>query len=356
MKQKIFFIFIILFSIFFVINIEAKKHIDAVYFEEGVNKYLEGDFDGAISDFKKSLDYNSDNLDSKTALLKIYMERGRYYYNNRDYQKALKDFNEANTISPDNQTIVDLIKNSKQQLLDNEEHIVQEVSPNDIEKIKQAIGLDDSMQSFMKSLKEFQARDENLLKALEEQKSGVLELKKLIFFVIVGGIVAFFLFIIIVVFFIKKVPQSSSIDDKKLDDILNKMKQGDGVDFSEKDWTGVKFKKDISINTLKQALNSNNFNRRVEAFNLIFLYDKEMAFNLIREKLEKGTNSDKAVMYAVLGKVQTIQALLLLLEFSSDAYLKGHLKHSIKNALKQYLNLKFLTQKHKDVINRIINQ
>ena len=83
------------------------------YFNQGVEKYNAGNYQGAIDDYTKSIEMNSQNADA-------YYNRGIAKYDSEDYQGAIDDYTKAIEIDPeytsayDNRGIPDRIEKDYQ--------------------------------------------------------------------------------------------------------------------------------------------------------------------------------------------------------------------------------------------------
>ena len=64
------------------------------YFNQGVEKYKAGNYQGAIDDYTKSIEMNSQNTDA-------YYNRGNVSFSLEDYQAAIVDYTKAVHVDPE---------------------------------------------------------------------------------------------------------------------------------------------------------------------------------------------------------------------------------------------------------------
>lgn len=85
----------ICFFLFFVMTTTILLGQDTVekLINQGYDKYIEGDYKGAILDYNKALAYTQNNAE-------LYYLRGVSYSSSEQKQEAMKDFNQAISLNP----------------------------------------------------------------------------------------------------------------------------------------------------------------------------------------------------------------------------------------------------------------
>ncbi len=64
-----------------------------ISYDNGLKKYEQGDYQGAIADYTKAIEVNPQNADA-------YIRRGYTKYNLKDYHGAIIDYDKALEINP----------------------------------------------------------------------------------------------------------------------------------------------------------------------------------------------------------------------------------------------------------------
>lgn len=80
-----------------------------IYFHRGIQKYLSGNIEEAISDVEQAISLGAKDRKVSAFLVKILLERGGILFQNKQYQDALPYFERAKKYDPENQKIQDVI-------------------------------------------------------------------------------------------------------------------------------------------------------------------------------------------------------------------------------------------------------
>ncbi|MFH2070197.1 MAG: HEAT repeat domain-containing protein [Elusimicrobiota bacterium] len=99
------FLLMAVFSVSAVYAYSTDKKATDIYFNLGVKKYANGDFDGAILDFETSLKMDSSNKKATTFLLKMLVDRGSEYYLQKKFTQAMPFIERAYKLAPENEEV-----------------------------------------------------------------------------------------------------------------------------------------------------------------------------------------------------------------------------------------------------------
>ena len=84
-----------------------------IYFNAGVEKYLQGDYSNAINNLEKALDFEPENNSIKKFLLKIFIEAATQYSLEHKYSEAMSYLEKAKKRFPDDRKIDELYRVTK---------------------------------------------------------------------------------------------------------------------------------------------------------------------------------------------------------------------------------------------------
>jgi len=98
MKKILFILFCIL-----IVNIFAEdKELSTIYLQQGIQKYISGDLDGAIESIEESIKFYPNNKKAKNAIVNIYVFKGKKLFEEKQYKSAKDVFTKLLKIDSSN--------------------------------------------------------------------------------------------------------------------------------------------------------------------------------------------------------------------------------------------------------------